>query len=990
MRTRVAGNRSSPWKALRCLVIALPWVWSSVTALALDPTQPLSAHAYRIWRSEDGLLQDTVTALVESRDGFLWIGTEAGLVRFDGATFDHYSRLSLPRFEHNDIQCLAEGTDGAIWIGTSEPGLYRFHRGEVRALGPAEGLPDRPIRRLFRDRKGTLWAAPEEGPLLRFDGSRFQVVPTDAARLRIRILTEDAEGALWVGTTGSGLWRLREGRLVLAALTASEITALEVQADGQVMVGTRSQGLMVLVEGRLEAPAWARRLPPRPICSLMRDRQGSLWIGLEQGGLFRLNPEGRLESSPSPLGTRWSPLSLLEDSSGALWAGSEDRGLRVIYPVPFQPLPVVGADPEEPAWMVCQDNRGTVWCLTGDQALGRVQQGRVELVRPSLPSGSPISCLWPRRSGGLWIGTRNGELWTLEQGQFRRVRSAEDPHSDTIVSLYEDAQNHLWVSTSRQGLIQWAPGVAPIKFPAIQGVVAMAGGGSGPLYLGSRTQGLGILESRQVRWLGRSEGLSSNGVNALHLDSEGSLWIGTMDGLRRYQDGIFQSFGGRPGPLLLAIHAVLEDAAHRIWLSTGQGVLQVPRATLIRSLSVAGPVPGILFDHHDGMPSRETNGGPQPAAWLTREGELYFPTSRGLTRLDGRVAPSPGRPLRLHILKAEGDEVILPEARPIQVPPGTHRFEVYYTATSLTRSDKVRFRYRLEGLEHAWNEVGDRRFSAYSNLPPGSYRFVLQAWRLGEESPPKEVSLDVHVQPFFYQRPVFWGFGALVVLAFGWWLLRLRLQQAEARSAVLGERNRMAREIHDHLAQGFTGVLLQLEAAEARLGRMQGDPAPVLTRLDHARNLAVASLQEARRSVMVLRPRKPEGTDLLGALRLLTDRLLAGTDIQVELAMMGRPRALRENLEEELLRMAQELMTNALRHGKARWVRVVLEFEPRQVRINVEDDGKGFDPAAAVAGYGMRSIRESISKLRGSMDIDTSQGLGSRITITLPTRRWRP
>jgi len=975
---------------LRCLVIVLPWVWSSVTAFALDPSRPLASHAHHIWRSEDGLLQDTVSALLESRDGFLWIGTEAGLVRFDGATFDHYSRLSLPRFEHNDIQCLAEGTDGAIWIGTSEPGLYRFHLGEVRALGPAEGLPDQPIRRLLRDRSGTLWAAPLEGPLLRFDGTRFQAVPTDAARLRIRVLAVDAEGTLWAGTAGSGLWRLQEGRLVLAALTAGEITALAVGTDGQVQVGTRSQGLMVLAEGRLEAPAWAQRLPAKPICSLMQDREGCLWIGLEQGGLFRRNPGGRLEPSPSPFGSRWTPLSLLEDSSGALWTGSEDRGLRVIYPVPFQPLPVVGAEPGEPAWMVCQDIEGTVWCLTGDQSLGRVQQGRVEPLRPEVPLDGPISCIWPRRSGGLWIGTRTGELWALQQGQFRRIRWAGDPHPDAIVSLFEDNQKRLWVATAHQGLIQWAPGTTPVRFPAIQGVVAMAGGGSGPLYLASRTQGLGLLESSQVRWLGRSEGLRSNGVNALHLDSEGSLWVGTMDGLRRYVDGAFQTFGGRPGPLLLAIHGILEDSAQRMWLSTGQGVLQVPRTALIRSLRVAGPTPGILFDHHDGMPSRETNGGPQPVAWLTREGELYFPTSRGLTRLDGRAAPPPGTPLRLHILKAEGDEIILPETQPIQVPPGTRRFEVYYTATSLTRSDKVRFRYRLDGLEQAWNEVGDRRFSAYSNVPPGSYRFVLQAWRLGDANPPKEVTVDVYVQPFFYQRPVFWGLGAILALVFGWWLLRLRLQQAEARSAVLGERNRMAREIHDHLAQGFTGVLLQLEAAEARLARMQGDPAPVLTRLDHARNLAVASLQEARRSVMVLRPRKPEGTDLLGALRLLTDRLLAGTDIQVELAVMGKPRALRENLEEELLRMAQELMTNALRHGKARWVRVVLEFEPGRVRLNVEDDGKGFDPAAAVAGYGMRSIRESISKLRGYMDIDSSQGLGSRITITLPTRRWRP
>ncbi|MBK8571862.1 MAG: hypothetical protein IPN91_04265 [Holophagaceae bacterium] len=970
--------------------MALPWVWLSVTAFALDPARPLSSHAQRTWRSEDGLLQDTVVALLESRDGFLWIGTEAGLVRFDGAAFDHYSRLSLPRFEHNDIQCLAEGSDGAIWIGTSEPGLYRFHRGEIRTLGPAEGLPDQPIRRLLRDRSGRLWAAPAEGPLLRFDGTRFQAVPSDAASLRIRVLTEDAEGTLWVGTAGSGLWRLREDRLVLVALAAGEITALTVGADGQVLVGTRSQGLMVLAEGRLEAPAWTSRLPLKPISSLMRDRQGSLWIGLEQGGLFRRNPEGRLESTPSPLGSRWTPLSLLEDSSGALWAGSEDRGLRVIYPVPFQPLPVLGAEPEGPAWMVCQDLQGNVWCLTGEQSLGRVQQGRIEPVRSQNPLGGPISCLWPRRSGGLWIGTRAGELWVMEQGQFRRIRWAGEPYLDAIVSLFEDTQKNLWVATAHQGLIQWAPGAPPVRFPAIQGVVAMAGGGSGPLYLASRTQGLGILESSQVRWLGRSEGLGSNGVNALHLDGEGSLWIGTMDGLRRYVDGTLQTFGGRPGPLLLSIHAILEDSAQRIWLSTGQGVLQVPRTALIRSLRQSGPVPGILFDHHDGMPSRETHDGPQPVAWLTREGELYFPTSRGLTRLDGRATAPPGTPLRLHILKAEGDEIVLPDTRPIQVPPGTHRFEVYYTATSLTRSDKVRFRYRLEGLEQGWNEVGDRRFSAYSNVPPGSYRFVLQAWRLGDEGPPKEVTLEVHVQPFFYQRPVFWVLGATLTLVFGWWLLRLRLQQAEARSAVLGERNRMAREIHDHLAQGFTGVLLQLEAAEARLARMEGDPAPVLTRLDHARNLAVASLQEARRSVMVLRPRKPEGTDLLGALRLLTDRLLAGTDIQVELAVMGKPRALRESLEEELLRMAQELMTNALRHGKARWVRVVLEFEPRQVRIHVEDDGKGFDPAASVAGYGMRSIRESISKLGGRMDIDSSEGLGSRITITLPTRRWRP
>lgn len=975
---------------MRCLVIALPWFWMSVTVFALDPVRPLSTHAHRIWRSEDGLLQDTASALMESKDGFLWIGTDAGLVRFDGATFEHYSRVNLPGFTHNEISCLAEGAGGAIWMGTSEPGLYRFQHGEIRAFGAAEGLPESPIHRLLRDRAGTLWAAPSEGSLLRFDGTRFQAVPSSTTHLRIRTLTEDAEGTLWVGTAGSGLWRLQEGHLNLVALTSSDITALDVRGDGQVLVGTRSHGLLVLSEGRLERPAWASTLPSKSLTALLVDREGSLWMGFEQAGLFRLAPDGRLEASPSSLGPRWTPISLLEDSSGALWAGSEERGLRLLYPVPFQAVTMIGAELEAPAWMVCQDTQGSVWCLTGDQVLGRIRRGRIERIHPGVPGGGPITSLWPRGAGGLWVGTRGGDLFAMHEGRFQRIHWPEGPQPDPILALYEDAQGVLWVATSRQGLLKLAPGASPILFPAVQGVLAMTGGGQGPLYLASRTQGLGILDSGQVRWLGLAEGLGSSGALSLHLDDEGSLWVGTVDGLRRYKEGVFQTFGDRPGPLLLAIHAILEDKVHRIWLSTGQGVFQIQRSALIRSLGEAGPIPAVVFDHHDGMPSRETSGGAQPVAWLTREGSLYFPTSRGLTRIDSRTSTALGSPLRLHILKAESDETVLPDTHPVEVPPGTHRFEIYYTATSLTRADKVRFRYRLEGWEHTWNEVGDRRFAAYSNLPPGFYRFVLQAWRLDEGAAPQERAITVHVQPFFYQRPVFWGLCALGAVAFGWWLLRLRLQQVEARSAVLAERNRMAREIHDHLAQGFTGVLLQLEAAEAKLSRMQGDPAPILTRLDHARNLAVASLQEARRSVMVLRPRRPEGTDLLGALRQLADRLLAGTDIQVELALVGKQRHLRERIEEELLRMAQEMLTNSLRHGKARWVRVVLQFEGGQVRLSVEDDGLGFDPAAKVAGYGMRSIRETLKQLRGHLEIDSSLGLGSRITITLPIRRWRP
>ena len=991
MITGWAGFRRRQGRTGWLLVLALALASGPAPLAARDPALP-RVQGHRMWRSEAGLAQDTATALLEARDGFLWIGTEDGLVRFDGASFDRFSRTEAPVFSHDDVRCLAETPDGSLWIGTSQAGLFRLKDGGFRALGPAEGLPDGPIPRLHADARGTLWAAPEEGPLLRWAGERFEPVPCDAARPRIQAMVSDGGGTLWVGTAGSGLWRLRDRRLELVSLsTVGDITALEADAAGTVWVGTRAQGLFTLEEGRLVSASGAGALPARAITVLRADREGGLWIGTEQAGLFHRTREGRLETVPDGPRLRWTVLCLLEDRAGTLWVGSEDRGLRAAFVVPFQAVPVRGPEPEEAGRMVCQDADGTVWCLTGDQSLGQVREGRVEPValRGSLGPG-PLAALWPRRAGGLWLGTRGGGLFLLDHGTARAVAWKGAPQPEGILTLYEDPGGDLWIATPRQGMLKRRPDGEAQVFPMAQGVTAMAGGGPAPLYLASPSKGVGILDAEGLHWLGAAQGLGSAGAQALHLDAAGGLWIGTADGLRLYQNGAIRRLTSPEGLLKTGIHAILEDAGQNLWLCTSQGVLRAPRSALVQGLPASGPSALAVFDRGDGLPGRETHGGPQPAAWLTREGEVWLPTARGMAHADTRSLPPPPPALRLRLVKVLSDETLQPAQGPLRLAPGAHRLEIHYTGISLTGADKIRFRYRMEGIDPGWNEVGDRRFAVYSNLPPGARRFVLQAWRPGEAGPPQELSLDVSVRPFFHQRPVFWILCAGAAALFGWWLLRLRLQQLEARSAVLDERNRMAREIHDHLAQGFTGVLLQLEAAEARLGRMEGDPGPVLTRLGHARELAAASLQEARRSVMVLSPRKPEGTDLLGALRILSDRLLAGTGIRVELEQTGEPRRLDSRLEEELLRMAQESLTNALRHGKAKWVRVTVQYRRKEVGLRIEDDGRGFDPAAGAAGYGLRSIRETLKRLRGRIDIDSGPGRGTRITIILPLRRWRP
>ena len=974
----------------------------------LEPSTPLASYGRQAWGMENGLPQNTAQALVQTRDGFIWVGTEVGLVRFDGSSFTVFDRNSTPALPGNDVRCLLETHDGALWIGTSE-GLARWKDGIVTSFTTKDGLPGNGIIVLGESYE-KLWLWTDKG-IAEQAGNRF------VAKRNV-----DA----WPGTALPSLgeppdevvFEVEAGTpsRTLAMASRSHVTFLNETGN------TRSSATILV----------GKELPGRKIQALLGDPKGSFWIGTN-GGLARwVNGHLQLFPITDPLATA-SILSLMEDHEGNLWVGTETGGLQVLRDQRFHAVGAREGLSSDGTTTVVEDRAGTLWVGTSGSGLNAMRRGsdshpsaiklRKDVVPIPLDSEAGLIKNYSVRDGLLsdvilsLAAAPNGDLWVGTPDGLNRIRSsqggkpqidgftsADGLPDDFIRSLLADADGSLWIGT-RRGLTHWtgslgSPTAQMQTFTHTNGlgsdlVGAMTRDSSGGLWVATLA-GLSRLHEGKIVNYTTANGLSSNVVTALLPHGNGSLLIGTQDHGWNLWDG--QKFSAAMNKELAqtTIHAILDDALGHLWFATGNGVARCDCNELGGKMQGANCTHWVEFGPADGLRSRETATNSHPSAWRSQDGHLWFATPKGLVEVDpahfpvNAVAP----PVALERFAVDDlAQTLHGPDTPLLVQAGHVHFQFDYAGLSFTAPQKVRYRFMLEGFDKSWTEAGTRRTAYYTNIPPGKYTFRVQAANNDGLWNTQGAALAFRLRPHFYQTIWFYALLAALVAGTIVLLLRLRLQRAEGEfRAVLGERSRIAREIHDTLAQGYVGVSVQLEVLSELL-RMN-KPEAAAKQLDLARGYVREGLADARQSIWALRTQDSGETTLPVKIRRLVEAE-DGHGLAATFSIFGAYRPLPPGTEQEILRVAQEAIHNVKKHAGAKQLTVQLEYGQARVVLEVRDDGRGFTPdeigTSPTGHFGLTGMRERAAAIGGKLEVNSEPGMGTtvRLEIGAPKERQR-
>ena len=951
---------------------------------------------------ENGLPQNTVQALAQTPDGFLWIATEVGLVRFDGVSFTVFDKTTTPALPGNDIRCLLAAHDGALWIGTSD-GLARLKDGAVRIFTSKEGLEGTEIQALVESANGILWVWTNLGLARLDDEGRFW--PSSAATgLQPSIITRvisDGQGLIWAGTQDSasiyrdGHWfPSKQQAGMFPWIPAGPIQFIQ-SFGGRLASADKStvamlDGDRVRGDNALDRFTTGKELPGSRIQALLFDRQGALWIGTN-AGLARWSG-GKLEKLPvtDPLATA-SILTLLEDREGNLWVGTETGGLHILRDQRFRTLGARDGLSSDSTTTVVEDAAGTLWVGTANAGLNAFNPNapasavKTYTVRNGLLSDVILS-LAAAPNGDLWVGTPDG-LNRIHRGQIDALTSADGLPDDFIRSLYADPDNSLWIGT-RRGLTHLTGSVAAPHlqtFTQSSGlgsdlVGAMARDSAGDLWVATFA-GLSRIQNGKITNFTTANGLSSNVVTALLPRPNGALCIGTQDHGWNLWDGHEITPTEAFAIPQLSIRAILDDAQNHLWFATANGIA---RCTLT---SANGCAESIDFGPADGLRSRETAINSHPSAWRSHDGHLWFATPKGLVEVDPAHFPVNTIPPPVALERFTVDDVPLASAARLSIPAGHVHFEFDYAALSFIAPQKIRYRYMLEGFDRAWTEAGARRTAYYTNIPPGRYTFRVQAANNDGLWNTAGTALGFELRPHFYQTVWFSVLLAVAVVALIVLLLRRRLLVARREfNAVLGERNRIAREIHDTLAQGYVGISVQLEVLSELL-RMQKVEA-AQKHLDTTRGYVREGLADARQSIWALRSQDSGETTLPVRLRRLVEAEHSSA-LDCKFSIFGAYRPLPPGTEREILRVAQEAIHNVKKHAGAAHLLVQLEYGPVQIALEVRDDGRGFppEPHPQPGHYGLTGMRERAAAVGGTLEVTSEPGQGAVVRLQAPAPR---
>jgi len=809
-------SRISLWRTAAAL---------SVLSISLPPVDLATPYGIDVWKSEEGLPQNSVQAIVQTRDGYLWLGTQEGLVRFDGVRFSIFDTGNTASLRSNYIRALYEDRSGNLWIGTEGGGLTRFRNDTFTTYSTAEGLSHVTISSIVEDPTGSLWIGTYGGGLCRLrlsaldDPPHFDVLTVDQglASNLVRVVYVDRNGDLWIGTDGGGLNRRREGVLEsygtgegLALLT---VHAIREDGAGALWIGTNG-GLYRFEHGRfLPHPLSTRAstAAERTVLAIDTDRNGALWVGTQGGGLVRI-AEGRMSTfGPEEGLSSGIVYAIAEDHEGSLWVGTGGGGLNRLRHGSFSVLSTREGLSHDQTSVVFEDRAGSLWIGTWGGGLNRfppaAKRGAHSVYTSKDGLASDIvSSVFQDRRGDIWIGTYGAGVTRFHNGTFTVYDSTRGLANDNVWGMAEDREGALWIGTSG--------GVSRLKDGAFASFTAKDGLANemvrpilcdreGTLWFGTNGGGLYRREGGRFVGLTTREGLAGDLVYSLYEDGDGVLWIGTGGGLSRYKRGHLTSFTTKDGLCESRVFQILEDHGGHLWMSSNKGIFRVDKRDLEEG--AIGRIDCKLYGRAAGMKSSECSGGSQPAGWKTRDGKLWFPTIQGAVVIDPDAVHTNTLPPPVVVEKVVVDGASVSPHAFAELPRGKGALELRYTALSFIEPEKVRFRYRLEGFQDEWLDVGERRAAYFTNIPPGTYRFRVKGSNNEGVWNESGASFGFRLRPNFYQTGWFFSLTAVSMTLVAFALYQVRVRRLKVRenelARLVGERTRELAEAKQRLEE---------------------------------------------------------------------------------------------------------------------------------------------------------------------------------------------
>jgi signal transduction histidine kinase/ligand-binding sensor domain-containing protein len=966
-------------------------------ALGKEPAQYFS----RVWRSNEGLPSDSVAAVVQTRDGYLWLGTRSGLARFDGVRFVTFDSSNTAEMRSLYVTCLFEAADGALWIGHDTGDLTCYSGGKFHAVPIHANWSGGKIFAIAADKAGDIWLLNEQGELLRVkDGFVIPASPDHA----IHLLTI-------ARNPGGGFWIQRDNEV--SALENTSLRPLDFDMPGtnhyvQGIAASRDGGLWVMIERRMRKwkdNAWGENYGEAPwdwspVHTTIETQDGKLAAATASHGLFLTRPgNGAIGfSRANGLSTDWIT-SVCEDREGNLWAGTGNGGLLMVRRANIRTvLPPDGFQGRSVLSVACSSD-DTLWI--GTEGAGLYAKKGSQWTHFDQGSGLLHQYIWsalPGPDGRIKVGTWGNGLYVQNAKGFEPVPGFAN-FVTPIGALCEGAHGRLWIGTS-EGLMRLADDkletIADKSNVTSPDVRTICEAPDGTVWFGMSGGGLACWNKGALRQFRRTDGLSSDFVQCLHLEPDGDLWIGTLAGLNRFRNGRFTVVDKNHGLVNDMICDVRDDGLGFFWISSHGGLLRVNKDELNQCADGKFPaVRCLTYTLSDGLRTLEFSGGFQPASGKTSDGHLWFPTSQGLVEIDPHtILRNPlAPPVLIEQLLVDDQPVHRPAGEsPMRIAPGRHRFEFQFTALSFAAPEKVCFRYRLKGLESQWVELVSPRRAYYSHLPPGDYQFDVLASNNDGVWNETGATFAFTVLPFFWQT---WWFrlvgvvftaaaSGMVVWMLGRRRLRRELEQLERKQMVERERARIARDIHDDLGARLTRISLLSESVPQE-DVHPPQAADVLNRIFITARETTRAMDEIVWAVNPQHDTLDSLASYLGkfAQEFFEDSLMrCRLDIPMQLPNWPLDAEIRHNL----FLAFKESLNNALCHSKATEVLVSLALDDRSFSITVADNGIGFDHAPTLIGSsntaprnGLKNMRHRLKHIGGVAEIRSTPGTGTRV-----------